>query len=304
MTAALDDLDPDEFAPGELADDGLDAGDLAARAPRRTATTRVTVRRVGSRAAGLSDDRDVVVVEEPLRIHVEQGGHRHLLGSTMRTPGHDLELAAGLAVGEGVVTSADQIRSVRPCRDGRGPVANEVTVVVTAEAVIRAEQLGRVSTPSSACGLCGRDAIDAAVAGAPRITREVRVATKVLGALPERMRAEQRVFARTGGLHAAALADRHGTVAVVREDVGRHNAVDKVVGHHLLAGTPADVLVVSGRAGFEIVQKAAMAGIPVVASVSAPTSLAVDAARACGLTLAAFVRDGRMTVYAGAERIT
>jgi FdhD protein len=222
----------------------------------------------------------------------------------MRTPGHDLELAAGLAVGEGVVTAADQIRSVRPCRDGRGPVANEVTVVVSTGAVIRAEQLGRVSTPSSACGLCGRDSIDAVVAGAPRTTRDVQVAADTLGALPDRMRAEQRVFARTGGLHAAALADRYGTVAVVREDVGRHNAVDKVVGHHILAGTPADVLVVSGRAGFEIVQKAAMAGIPVVASVSAPTSLAVDVARACGLTLAAFVRAGRMTVYSGAERIT
>lgn len=299
MTAAVDDLDPDEFALEDLA-----ADDLGEREPRRTATTRVMVRRVASRAAGLSADRDVVVVEEPLRIHVEQDGHRHLLGSTMRTPGHDLELAAGLAVGEGVVTAADQIRSVRPCRDGRGPVANEVTVVVSTGAVIRVEQLGRVSTPSSACGLCGRDSIDAVVAGAPRITREVQVGADTLGALPERMRTEQRVFARTGGLHAAALADRNGTMAVVREDVGRHNAVDKVIGHATLAGTRADILVVSGRAGFEIVQKAAMAGIPVVASVSAPSSLAVDMARACGLTLAAFVRDGRMTIYAGAERIT
>ena len=300
MTAAFDDPDPDEFDddPDDLAGD-----ELAEREPRRTATSRVTVLRVGSLGTGPRGDRDVVVVEEPLRVHVEQDGHRHLLGSTMRTPGHDLELAAGLAVGEGVVTAADQIRSVRPCRDGHGPVANEVTVVVTAGAVIRTEQLGRVSTPSSACGLCGRDSIDAVVAGAPRTTHDVRVTAGTLGALPGRMRAEQRVFARTGGLHAAALADRHGTVAVVREDVGRHNAVDKVVGHATLAGTSADILVVSGRAGFEIVQKAAMARIPVIASVSAPTSLAVDVARACGLTLAAFVRDGRMTVYAGAERI-
>lgn len=299
MTAALDDLDPDEFALEDLA-----ANDLGEREPHRTATSRVTVRRIGSLDTGPRGDRDVVVVEEPLRVHVEQDGHRHVLGSTMRTPGHDLELAAGLAVGEGVVTAADQIRRVRPCRDGRGPVANEVTVVVSTGAVIRAERLGRVSTPSSACGLCGRDSIDAVVAGAPRITRDVRVAADDLGALPDRMRADQRVFARTGGLHAAALADRRGTVLVVREDVGRHNAVDKVVGHATLTGTRADVLVVSGRAGFEIVQKAAMAGIPVVASVSAPTSLAVDVARACGLTLAAFVRDGRMTVYSGAERIT
>ena len=159
-----------------------------------------------------------------------------------------------------------------------------------------------MATPSSACGLCGRDQIDEIIAASPKVDRPLLIRAQVLVGLPDQMRTRQRVFERTGGLHAAALARSDGEVLVVHEDVGRHNAVDKVVGHACLAGTTADVLVVSGRAGFEIVQKAAMAGIPVIASVSAPTSLAVEAARACGLTLAAFVRDGRMTVYSGAAR--
>ncbi len=269
---------------------------------RRTTTARVRVTTIasGSRTEGA----DVVVVEEPLRVHVEHGARQHLLGSTMRTPGHDLELAAGLAVGEGVVRDAAQIVAVRPCRDDTGPVANEVTVVVTSDAVVDADLVARVSTPSSACGLCGRDEIDTIVERARRIDRTVVVPAGIVASLPDAMRAQQRVFSRTGGLHAAALARVDGTLLCVREDVGRHNAVDKVVGHATLNKLAADVLVVSGRAGFEIVQKAAMAGIPVVAAVSAPTSLAVDVARECGLTLAAFVRGGRMTVYSGAARIS
>lgn len=268
---------------------------------RRTSTGRVRVLTI---APGSQAERsDVVVVEEPLRIHVAQAGSQYLLGSTMRTPGHDLELAAGLAVGEGVVTDPAQIASVRPCRDAAGPVPNEVTVDVTADARIDVALLARVSTPSSACGLCGRDEIESIVGRAPRVERLVAVRADVVASLPDAMRAQQRIFARTGGLHAAGLADGAGDLLCVREDVGRHNAVDKVVGHATLNALTADILVVSGRAGFEIVQKAAMAGIPVVAAVSAPTSLAVDVARACGLTLAAFVRGGRLTVYSGPERL-
>jgi FdhD protein len=271
------------------------------RAPQTSTVTRVRVDRHGAPSGrGRSD---LVVVEEPLRVHLDHGGRRHLLGSTMRTPGHDLELAVGLAIGEGVVRSRADVRAVRPCRDGRGALGTDVTVVLDDAAEVDLARLGRVQTPSSACGVCGRDEIEAIVAASPRVRSDVTVDPDVLARLPESMRDGQSLFRRTGGLHAAALANAEGQVLVVREDVGRHNAVDKAVGRGLLDGLHPDVLVVSGRAGFEIVQKAAMAGIPVVASVSAPTSLSVEVARACGLTLAAFVRDGRMTVYAGDERV-
>ena len=271
------------------------------RSQRTTMASRVRVTRMGGPGAGRR--ADMVVVEEPLRINVEQGHNRHVLGSTMRTPGHDLELAAGLAVGEGIVLRPDQLVSVRPCRDGKGPVQGEVTVTVSADAVIDESHLGRVATPSSACGVCGRDQIDEIVALAPRIERDVRIELEVLAALPQQMRERQSVFDRTGGLHAAAIASADGQILAVREDVGRHNSADKVIGYAVMNGITPDVLVVSGRAGFEIVQKAAMAGIPVVASVSAATSLSVDVALACNLTLAGFVRDGRMTVYSAVERI-
>jgi FdhD protein len=222
----------------------------------------------------------------------------------MRTPGNDLELAAGLAVGEGVVRTSEDLAGIRHCRDGAGGAAlDDVAVVLRDDAVLDVSRLGRVSTPSSACGLCGRDQIDAILASMPTVLREVRIEVAVLAVLPELMREQQAVFRRTGGLHAAALACADGTVLVVREDVGRHNAVDKVIGYALMHGMRADVLVVSGRAGFEIVQKAAMAAIPVVAAVSAPTSLSVEVARECGLTLAAFVRDGAATIYSGGERL-
>jgi FdhD protein len=271
------------------------------REPQTSTATRVRVERYGAPSARGAADH--VVVEEPLRVHVEHRGVQHLLGSTMRTPGHDLELAVGLAVGEGVVRRRPDVLAVRPCRDGRGVLGNDVTVALDDAVELDLAGLGRVQTPSSACGLCGRDEIDAIVAAAPRVRSDVVVDPEVLAALPDAMRERQGLFRRTGGLHAAALASAEGGIRVVREDVGRHNAVDKAVGRALLHDLHADVLVVSGRAGFEIVQKAAMAGIPVVASVSAPTSLSVEVARACGLTLVAFVRDGRMTVYAGSERL-
>lgn len=266
-----------------------------------TMSARVRVVRAGGTGQGARGDH--VVVEEPLRVHLTHRGEQTLLGSTMRTPGHDLELAAGLAVGEGVVRSRDDVTTVRPCRDGRGPQQDDVTVVVRDDLDLDLASLGRVSRPTSACGLCGRDEIEQIAALAPPVDREVVIDVDVLTTLPDRMRERQNVFERTGGLHAAALATADGTVLVVREDVGRHNAVDKAVGWALLGGVRADVLVTSGRAGFEIVQKAAMAGIPVVVTVSAPTSLSVDMARRAGITLAAFVRDGRCNLYSRDDRV-
>lgn len=264
---------------------------------------RVRVVRVGG--AGAGERADTVVVEEPLQVHVEHRSRRVLLGSTMRTPGHDLDLAVGLAVGEGVVHRRSDVRSVRHCAPGgHGSLDNDVTVTLADDLEADLSGLGRVRRPSSACGVCGRDEIDALLQRVRDVPGGTRVDPEVLAALPEAMRERQSLFRRTGGLHAAAAATSTGEIVSVREDVGRHNAVDKVVGDAVLRDREIDVLVVSGRAGFEIVQKAAMAGIAVVAAVSAPTSLSVEVARECGITLAAFVREGRLTVYSGAERLS
>jgi FdhD protein len=278
-----------------------DAGDDDAPRARTGTTASVRVVRVGGPGAGARPDQ--VVVEEPLQVHLRHRGVASVLGSTMRTPGHDTELAVGLAVAEGVVRRRDDVAEVRPCAGDLVRSDNDVMVVLSDDVELDPTRLGRVAHPSSACGLCGRDHIDDLLALVPPVRREVTVDAATLLALPDRMQEKQTVFRRTGGLHAVALADSDGAVLLVREDVGRHNAVDKAVGAALLEGVTADVLVVSGRAGFEIVQKAAMAAIPVLVAVSAPTSLAVDAARDAGLTLAAFVRGDRMTVYAGEHRI-
>lgn len=269
----------------------------------RTGTTAsVRVLRVGGPRSGAQPDS--VVVEEPLQVHLRHRGATSLLGSTMRTPGHDRELGVGLAVAEGVVRRREDVVEVRHCAGDMVRSDNDVMLVIADDVEIDPARLGRVSHPSSACGMCGRDHIDDLLAMVPPVHREVVVGAEVLLALPDAMSERQTVFRKTGGLHAVALASADGSVLLVREDVGRHNAVDKAVGAALLDGVVADVLVVSGRAGFEVVQKTAMAGIPVLVAVSAPTSLAVDAARDAGMTLAAFVRGDRMTVYAGEHRIT
>lgn len=247
---------------------------------------------------------DPVVVEEPLEIQV----NGRPLVVTMRTPGQDAELAAGFLFGEALIERREDLLSLADtdaCGSG-----NVVAVRLRDAAAREAARAARGFLSVSACGVCGKTAIEQVFArGLPGLAPgRPRVAPAWLARLPERMRAAQPVFARTGGLHAAALFAAGGALVALREDVGRHNAVDKVVGERLLAGALpgglADaVLVLSGRAGFEIVQKAARAGIPLVAAVGAPSSLALRVAERSGMTLVGFLRERRFNVYTGPERI-
>ncbi len=222
---------------------------------------------------------------------------------TMRTPGDDFELAAGFLVTEGVV-GPGTITRVAYCDDVPGEqLFNVVTVTTSAPAVLGE---GRRAAVTSACGICGRASLDEVEVRCAPLAEGPRVAREVLLGLPDTLRSGQRVFEETGGLHAAGLFDAAGRLECLREDVGRHNAVNKVIGHAALAGglPLADrVLMVSGRAGFEIVQKAAVAGIAVVASVSAPSSLAADAAERFGMTLVGFLRGDGYNVYTDPGRI-
>ena len=279
---------------------------------------RVTERRRVLRVRdGVRTERaDTLVAEEPLEIRVN--GRR--LAVTMRTPGDDFALATGFLVSEGVLATPGELARVTYCAGATGPEGGNTYNIVDVrlaepapgQAGFAAAELDRLSRQvytTSSCGLCGKASLDAVrttarwplpLTGGPRLDPEL------LAALPERLRAAQRVFSRTGGLHAAALCTADGRLLDVREDVGRHNAVDKVVGRALERGLlplSDTVLLVSGRASFELVQKAVMAGIPVLAAVSAPSSLAVDLAREAGLTLVGFLRGSSMNVYAGAERL-
>lgn len=267
-------------------------------------TTRRRVLRLGG---GADVERpDTLVVEEPLEIRV--GGRP--LAVTMRTPGHDMDLAAGFLVGEGVVTETGHVRSQRYCA-GAVDDANTYNVLdVDLDPSVPPPDpsLERAFAVTSACGVCGKASLDAvrirsrwAVADDP-----VTLEAPVLAALPDRLRDAQRVFDRTGGLHAAGLFDAAGTLLCLREDVGRHNAVDKVVGWALREGwlpLRGTVLLVSGRASFELAQKAWMAGVPALAAVSAPSSLAVDLAVEAGMTLVGFLRGPRMNVYSRPDRV-
>ena len=258
---------------------------------------------------------DLLAVEEPLeiRIRVGQGSEalRRTIAVTMRTPGHDEELAAGFLFTEGIVRDAADIERVVPCGrpSGDGVTRNVVRVELRPGTPLDLARLERHFYTTSSCGVCGRTSIDAVrtVSRFPLPAATPVVDPAVVHALPAALARAQRVFASTGGLHASALFDTRGGLLALREDVGRHNALDKLVGAALLAGRlPLHdrLLLVSGRASFELVQKAAMAGIPVVAAVGAPSSLAVALAAEAGMTLLGFVRDGRFNVYAGAERLS
>jgi FdhD protein len=272
---------------------------------------RVTARRkvIQIRDGVVSSRPDTLVAEEPLEIRL----NGKPLAITMRTPGDDFPLAAGFLVSEGVLAHASDLQSIVYCAGATadGPnTYNVVDVRTTPGVVIPDITLERNVYTTSSCGLCGKASLDAVrtttrwpISDAP----PVRVEPDLLARLPDRLRAAQRVFDRTGGLHAAALFAEEGDLLDIREDVGRHNAVDKLVGRALQnGGLPLSrtILLVSGRASFELAQKAVMAGIPILAAVSAPSSLAVDLAAETGLTLIGFLRGTSMNVYAGEHRLT
>ena len=253
---------------------------------------------------------DRLATEEPLEIRLRAGAATRTVAITMRTPGADFELAAGFLFNEGVLASLDDLHGITYCVDGEVAEEQRYNIVhadLRGNALPPLDALERHFTMTSACGVCGKANIEALQArGLVPVRSALRVDARTLAALPDRLVSAQRVFASTGGLHAAALFDARGELVTVREDVGRHNALDKLIGWALMNGKlPLDehILLVSGRASYELLQKAITAGIAVVAAVSAPSSLAVDLAREFGVTLAGFVRAGRFNVYAGAKRI-
>lgn len=273
---------------------------------------RITVRRQVTRiTVGAQPIRrdDVLAAEEPLEIRV--GGRS--LAITMRTPGHDVELATGFLVSEGVISSGHDFVTARYCAGATSEGLNTYNVldVTLAPGVAPPDpSLERAFYTTSSCGICGKASIDAVrtASSHPVASDPLRIGPEVLVTLPDRLRAAQAVFDKTGGLHAAGLYDTAtGELLVVREDVGRHNAVDKVIGwatiEHRLPLT-GHVLMVSGRASFELTQKASMAGIPMLAAVSAPSSLAAELADELGMTLVGFLRGDSMVVYSGGDRIT
>ncbi|HMF43844.1 MAG TPA: formate dehydrogenase accessory sulfurtransferase FdhD [Polyangia bacterium] len=249
----------------------------------------------------VSAARDRVAIERPLQIRVRVGGDERVLSTTMRTPGDDVALAVGFLHAEGVLAGAGALLGAEPIGD------DCVRIDLAPSAADALAASTRAFVTSAACGVCGRADLDGLAAGRVAPPDDgARVAVAVVHALPSALRGAQATFDRTGGLHAAALFSLAGDRLAAAEDVGRHNAVDKLVGRLLLAGqlpARAAVLMLSGRASFELVQKAEAAGIPIVAAVGAPSSLAVERAAAAGMTLLGFVRDGGFNVYCGAARI-
>jgi len=274
--------------------------------PGSSVETRVVTVERGVSTPGF----DRVATEEPLEIRLGAGGASRTVAITMRTPGNDFELAAGFLNNEGVLANVGELRGISYCLDGsltEDQQYNVVNVDLTARELPVLDALERHFTTTSACGVCGRAQLEALeTRGIPRIEDGSRVDAATLTRLPERLRAAQGVFEKTGGLHAAGLFSLEGKLIALREDVGRHNALDKLIGWAVIEKRlplAATVLLVSGRTSYEIVQKALVARIPIVCGVSAPSSLAVDVARRFNMTLAGFLRGERFNLYAGDERI-
>jgi len=246
---------------------------------------------------------DQIVSEEPLEIRIDSGSGDSRLAITMRTPGNDLELAAGFLWSEGLLRNREDLVSITSCKDhslSERERENIVVCYVTKDAPAITRELERRFTISSACGICGTDQIDDLKNRGCTHLEKPKLAIEELAKLPDQMRTRQNIFDKTGGLHAAALFDENGNLKVIREDVGRHNAVDKVIGWALMQNLiplTGWSLTISGRGGFEIVQKSVAAGLSAMISVSAPTSLAVETAREFNLTLLGFARDGKATIY-------
>jgi FdhD protein len=253
---------------------------------------------------------DALATEEPMEIRLLAGQTKQTVAVTMRTPGADFELAAGFLYGEGIIDSPDDVQKISYCVDSEIDAEqqyNIVNVELRGDRAYDLRSLERHFYTTSACGVCGKASLEQLeLRGCPVISPGPEVSAETIYALPETLREAQGLFDATGGLHAAALFDSEGELLALREDVGRHNATDKLVGWALLEGRlplTDHIVMVSGRSSFEILQKCLTAGVPVVCAISAPSSLAVDVAREFGMTLVGFLRGGRFNVYAGAERI-
>ena len=272
--------------------------------PLRKSSTPVRVLAVHEGVAG--ERPDVLATEEPMEIRAA-GPDQELqaVAVTMRTPGGDFELAVGFLFTEGLIGPGD-VQRVAYCDNLPGEDQRYNVVSVHLRRPFDAERVRRNFYATSSCGICGKAALDDVEVSCGPVAEGPQVSADVVASLPAALRSKQALFEKTGGLHAAGLFTPDGALISVREDVGRHNAVDKVIGEQLLAGQiplAGRILQVSGRVSFEIVQKAAVAGIPIVSAVSAPTSLAVEAGDRFGMTIVGFVRDGRLNVYTGSDRV-
>jgi FdhD protein len=255
--------------------------------------------------------RDAVASEEPLEIQIEAASESRRIAVTMRTPGHDFELAAGFLFAEGIIAGVDDIATLGYCVGPDRSVEqqyNVVTVDLRGAALPDLSGSERRFAVSSACGVCGKESLDQIERrGIERISSDLRISAETLISLPDQLRSAQRVFAGTGGLHAAGLFDATGKLITLREDVGRHNAVDKLIGQQLLIDKlplSERIVLVSGRTSFEIAQKVAAAGAPILAAVSAPSSLAIEVADRFGITLIGFLRGSSFNIYTHPHRIS
>ena len=288
-------------------------GDVDAAGARQS-SRRIEVRRFRGGALGFEDDPDLVATEEPFEIRVgysRRDGSRaeEPVSVTMRTPGHDEDLAVGFLFTEGIIKSGSDVQSVtargQNAADG---LTNVVRVELAPGVSVDFKRLERNFYMTSSCGVCGKASIDAvAVQGQYDVGAvQFRMSGAALGRLPAALKTQQAVFEQTGGLHASGLFDAEGTILALREDVGRHNALDKLIGHALLRGEVPlhrNGVIVSGRASFELMQKSKMAGVPLVAAVGAPSSLAVELAREFGITLVGFLKPDRFNVYSRPDRV-